>query len=128
MEPLISDLQVASLREIAERGLKDDVTIYKRGRVSDDSDPANVYGDDAETWVAQVPTVKGWVFSTPTPTLSTSMSRMVLLNTYRLFLPVGTNVTSGDQVEIRGQRYVVSDTIEESSWLPILRCSLRRAE
>ena len=126
-QPLVTDAQVAALRSVAERGLKDTVTVYRRTALAE-SDPDNIYGDDTETWVAQSPTVKGWLFSTPSPSIDEFNGRMALVNTYRLFLPVGTEVESGDQVDINGHRFVVSDTVEESTWLPILRCSLRRAE
>lgn len=127
-QPLVTDAQVAALRSVAERGLKDTVTIYKRTRVTDENDPDNAHGDDYETWVAQSPTVLGWLFSSPSSVIDEFNGRMALINTYRLFLPVGTDVASGDQVEVNGHRFVVSDTVNESTWLPILRCSVRRAE
>ena len=125
---LVTDGQVAALRSVAERGLKDDVTIFKRTRVTDENDPNNVYGDDYETWVESSTTVKGWLFSSPTPTIETMDGRMALLNTYRLFLPVGTDVSSGDRVSCNGHDFIVSDLVNESTWLPVLRCSLRKAE
>lgn len=127
-EYLVTDAQVASLRSIAEMGLKDDVTIFKRTRNMNESDPQNAYGDDYETWVEESTTVKGWLFSSPSPVIETVSGRMALVNTYRLFLPVGTDVNSGDRVTINGHNFIVSDLVNESTWLPILRCSLRKAE
>jgi hypothetical protein len=125
--PLVTDAQMLSLRAIAERGMKDDVTISTRTRITDEDDDANVYGDDGETWTVTA-TVKGWLYSAPSPTIDTLDMRMALTNTYRLFLPVGTVIETGDRVEIDGRQFIVSDTVGESTWLPLLRVSLRRAD
>jgi hypothetical protein len=123
--PFFSTKQLASYRGLVGHTFQTDIEVWKR-----DANPApeaNVYGDDGETW-AYAETVSGWVFSVPTPAIEVYAGRMGLLNTYRLFLPVGTDVASGDQVVAEGQRFVVSDTVKESTWLPLLRCSLRTIE
>jgi hypothetical protein len=121
-KPLITTNQVKSLRKIAERAFNTDVQIWKR-RIAD-----NAYEDDAtETFVWQE-TVKGWVYSSPTPSATVQGGVIATLNLYRLFVAVGTDVDPGDRVKMSGNFFQVIDTIEESTWLPLLRCSLRRIE
>ena len=89
---------------------------------------AGPYGDDVATF-AVLSTVNGWLFSEPSPVITmVNGVQQALVNTYRLFLPVGTDIQSGDQVVIEGNSFTVSDTNAESTWLPLLRVSLRRLE
>ena len=118
--PLISDSELAALRGTAEMGMQTDVTVNRRTTVQTD--------DGQESVWAFLVTVKGWIYSTPTPTITLVSGEMALVNTYRLFVPVDTNIQSGDHAVIGGKTFIVSDTIAESTWLPLLRCSLRYAE
>ncbi len=126
MSGWFTDAEMAELRSIAEIGMTADVVIRKR-TVNLIDDPSQIYGQNAETF-AEGDTVKGWLYSSPSPVITVVGGEMALVNTYRLFVPVGSDVTSGDRVVIGGSEFVVSDTIEESTWLPLLRCSLRRVE
>jgi hypothetical protein len=55
---------------------------------------------------------------------------IVTSNTYRLFVPVGTDIQIGDHVFVgpNPDAYTVSDTTAESTWTALLTCSLRRRE
>jgi hypothetical protein len=123
--PFVSASQLKSLRSLVEHGFQTDIEIWPKSTVTASAD--NVYGDDAETWTYSV-TVQGWIFSTPSPVIETYAGKMGLLNTYRCFLPVDTELDSGDKVKAEGHFYVVSDTVKESTWLPLLRASLRRID
>jgi len=70
----------------------------------------------------------GWLWSSHSPVLTIVGGVTVLLNTYRLSVPVGTDVDSGDRVYLEGKQFIVSDTVAESTWLAVLRVSLRRVE
>lgn len=121
MSGLVSDAEMAALRETAALGFQSDVTIYKR--------VTNVTADGQQSgWATTGTTVKGWLYSTPTPQITIVAAEESLVNTYRLFVPVNTDIESGDQVEIGGARFTVSDTTAESTHLPLLRVSLRRVE
>jgi len=124
--------ELANLRSLAEMGMQSDVTIKKRTPITSESAPENVYGDDGVTHVESAiyseANVKGWLYSTPSPVITVVGGVMALVNTYRLFVPVGTNIESGDHVVIDGNEFIVSDTVAESTWLPLLNVSLRRAE
>ena len=123
--PFFSPKQLEGFQGLVGHSFQTDIDIWRRDKNSDPD--ANTYGDDGETWT-YAETVSGWVFSVPTPAIEVYAGRMGLLNTYRLFLPVGTEIESGDRVVAEGGNYVVSDTVKESTWLPILRCSLRRID
>lgn len=124
--------ELANIRSLAEMGMQSDVIIKKRTPITSESDPANIYGDDGVTHVESniysEANVKGWLYSQPSPVITVVGGVMALVNTYRLFVPVGTNIESGDHVVIGSNEFIVSDTVAESTWLPLLNVSLRRAE
>ena len=122
--------QMERVRDVALLGMVTPVTIERRG--DDPSAPANVYGDDALSYTVtnetRRQTVRGWFYSTPTPVQDIDTGAIVTVNTYRLYLPVGTDVLPGDHVHVGSEDYTVSDTTAEGSWLPLLTCSLRKRE
>lgn len=117
-----SEAQLTALRRTAEVSLVDDIDIWPR-TMSD-----TIYEDAAQASYTYRETVKGWVFSTPTPTPDTVGGIIGTLNLYRIFLPVGTEVIPGDRLYVKGHFFELIDTVDESTWLPILRCSARRLE
>lgn len=119
---LLSARQMAALQEVALMGMQTPVTI-KRRTTSD-----TVYGDKDEVSFTTVATALGWFHSTPTPIQEQDTGSVVTANTYRLFLPVGTDVRDGDQITVGSTVYVVSDTTAESTWKALLACSLRKRE
>lgn len=118
---LVSDTAMASLRSVAELGMVTPVTIY-------DLVNTETANGSESTWVARPSSVDGWLHSTPTPMITVISGMQGIVNTYRLFLPVGTDIHTGDRVSIGGSFYTVSDTTAESTWLPLLTVSLRRME
>ena len=124
--------QMQRVRDVALLGMITPVIIERRAPVVDSAAPENVYGDDALTYTITTESkrtdVKGWFYSTPTPMQDVDTGSVVTVNTYRLFLPVGTDVLPGDHVHVGSEDYTVSDTTAEGSWLPLLTCSLRKRE
>jgi hypothetical protein len=121
-KPLITASQVKSMRKTVERAFNTDVQIWKR-TISD-----NAYEDDATETFTWKETVKGWLYSTPSPSATVQGGVIATLNLYRLFVSVGTDIDPGDRLKMNSVFFQVIDTIEESTWLPLLRCSLRRVE
>lgn len=122
LKPFFSDSQLKHLRMVATTGLQTQVVIKRK--TTSDSD----YGDgEVVTWTT-VTTVRGWINSTPTPVAQSDSGSVITVNTYRLFVPVGTNVKPGDQAIINGDQYIVSDTTAESTWQTMVICSLRKRE
>lgn len=118
--PLVSDAEMAALQDVALSGMQTDVSIYTRATEQTDDGQESV-------WTLSS-TAKGWLYSTPTPVITLVSGEMTTVNTYRLFLPVGTAIVPGDHAVIGGQTFIVSDTTAESTWKPLLRVSLRFAE
>lgn len=118
--PLVSDSELAALRDVAEMGMQTDVAIHARSKEKTDN-------GQRDMWTYST-TVKGWLNSTPTPVITQVSGEMATVNTYRLFLPVATAIRPGDHAVIGGVTFIVSDTTGESTWNPLLRCSLRLAE
>jgi hypothetical protein len=126
----LTENQLERVRDVALLGMVTPVTIERRaeGEIPAGGD----YGDDflsyATTTESRRQTVKGWFYSTPNPVQEIDSGQVVTVNTYRLYLPVGTDILVGDHVHVGDMDYTVSDTTAESTWLPLLICSLRKRE
>jgi hypothetical protein len=118
---LLRPSQMRGIQKIANRGLNTTIVIERIDFESDE------LGDDAETEPVVIATVKGWIHSTPTPE-ATLDGGIVTANTYRLNVPVGTDIRPRDYVEVGGTRYVVTDTTSDETWPAFLTCSLRLRE
>jgi hypothetical protein len=119
---LLSGRQLAALQAVAITGMQTPVIIQRR--VTSDT----IYGDDDEMTFVTVTTALAWFHSTPTPVQEQDTGSIVTANTYRLYVPVGTDIDDGDQVLVGSAVYVVSDTTKESTWKALLACSLRKRE
>jgi hypothetical protein len=133
LKPLIPQHVLWNVQQIAERGMQTSVTIRSRSVARKGSTvSAGDYGDDVvvytETHETEEHGVMGWFNSTPTPVQELDAGSLVTVNTYRLYLPVGTVVTDGDEVAVGDEEYIVSDTTGESTWLAMLVCSLRKRD
>lgn len=121
MNPLLSASELAAVQEVALSGMQTSVTVWRKSNVSTDDGMKS-------TWTQVGKPINGWLHSTPTPVITLVSGALATVNTYRLFLPVGSDVTPGDQVTIGSMRYVLSDTTNDETWPALLRCSLRLAE
>lgn len=131
-ERFFTDNQMKRIRDVALLGMITPIVIERRDAAAPPA--GGDYGDDflsyTQTSASRRQTVKGWFFSTPTPMQDVDTGAIVTSNTYRLFVPVGTDINIGDHIFVgtAPDAYTVSDTTAESSWLPLLTCSLRRRE
>lgn len=127
---LLTDKQLERVRSMAVLGMVTPITIERQseGTIPVGGD----YGDDfttyTETSESRRTTVKGWFYSTPTEMFSVDTGATVTANTYRLFVPVGTDIAPGDHVHVGSGDYTVIDTTAEGTWLPLLTCNLRKRE
>jgi len=117
---LVSASELGALQVVAESGMTTPAIVQRRATVAD--------ADGQHSAWTTVGTILGWLFSEPSPVITLNAGEQVLVNTYRWFCPVGTDILSGDKLTIGGSEFTVSDTTQESTWLPLLRCSLRRIE
>ena len=131
-EVLLTDRNIEELRKLAMLGMQTKVTIKRRSVVDSSSDPLTDYGDDQVSYTltseSRISTVKGWFFSVPATAQEPDTGQILTSNVYRVFLPVGTDIQAGDEVIVGASTYIVSDTNAESTWLPLLRCNLRKSE
>lgn len=129
-QQFLTDNQLQRVRDMALLGMITPIVIERR---SEGAIPAGGdYGDDFLAYTQTTETrrteVNGWFYSTPTPLQEVDTGMIVTVNTYRLFLPVGTDVLVGDLVMVGSDEYTVSDTTAEGTWLPLLTCTLRKRE
>jgi len=131
-EVLLTDQNIVELRKLAMMGMQTPITIKRMSVVDTSSTPSTDYGDDevaySETTESRISTLKGWFFSVPQTVIETDTGQVVSSNVYRVFLPVGTNIAAGDEVVVGSETYKVIDTNQEATWLPLLRCNLRKRE
>lgn len=126
----LTDKQLQRVRDVALLGMITTITIERRseGAIPVGGDYGDDFLDYTTTTESRRQTVKGWFYSTPTPTQDVDTGMIVTVNTYRLFLPVGTDILVGDVVRVGADEYTVSDTTAEGTWLPLLTCTLRKRE
>lgn len=123
MAKLVSDAQIAQLRTVAELGMQSTVVIKKR--TYDDTSP---YTDDEVMSSETTITVKGWLRSTPAGDIRSMNAMQAVVSSHRLFVPVGTNIASGDHVVVDDHEFVVQDAGTESTWKVLIRATLERIE
>ena len=117
---LLSPSELNAIRTVAPSGMQTTVNLFRLKTTDNAVGTEQTYPPNG--------TVKGWLYSTPTPTITLVSGEQAIVNTYRLFLPIGTDILTGDRVVIGAQEYTVSDTDAESTWLPMLTVSLRKVE
>lgn len=123
MVKLVSDSQIARLRTVAELGMQSTVVITKR--TYDDTNP---YTDDEVVSSESTITTKGWLRSTPAGDIRSMNNMQAVVSSHRLFVPVGTDIATGDKVTIDGHDFIVQDTSVESTWKVLIRATLERIE
>lgn len=118
--PLLTATEMAAFRDVALQGMQTPVTILRRSSVQTDDGWESVWADAGDTTC--------WIYSEPTAVQSEVSGKIVTVNTYRAYFPIGTDIIASDQIVDGTQTYIVSDTIAENTWAPMLRASLRFAE
>lgn len=120
---LVSDSQMAQLRTVAEMGMQSAVVITKR--TFDDTNP---YTDDEVVATEYTIETYGWLRSTPAGDIRSIDHMQAVVSSHRLFVPVGTDIATGDKVMVDGIEFTVQDTSVESTWKTVIRCVLERIE
>jgi len=120
--PLLSANELGTLQHWATLGMTDSVTIQRMAQAD------TAFGDDEQTSYATIGTSDAWIRSTPTIVATADVGALVTINTYRLLVPVGTDITVKDQVLWEDEVFLVTDTTFESTWKPFLTVNLRRRE
>jgi hypothetical protein len=120
---LISASEMAALRGVAEAGMTTNVMILARTTTRTDD-------GSKDTWATSGPVVQGWLYEMTSPgaAIGVISGEMGLASLFRLLLPVGTVVQSGDHVLIGGATYVVEHTNSDNTHLPVLNLAVRKLE
>lgn len=119
---LISSSEMAALRGVAESGMISTCSIYYRTVTQTDNGSVSGYPDAADAtsicWLTEF---------TPDSALIAAMDGAAALGEmFRLRLPTGTTINSGDKVVIAGLNYFVQHEDRDSTYLPWLTIVVRR--
>lgn len=127
---LLTARQLRAIQKTAVLGMQTDVKIFRSTPDSGLDLTDDPYGSSVGTPAEISPAVgvHGWLHSTPTPMASIDAGQIITVNTYRLWVPVDTDILPRDRVVINENTYVVTDTTADSTWPALLSCSLRLAE
>jgi hypothetical protein len=120
---LVSNSQLTALRKVAELGMQSTVVITKQ--TFNDTNP---YSDDEVLASETTTTVKGWLRTTPVGDIDNISGMQAVLSSFRLFVPVGTDIAPRDKVNVDGIDYTVQDATVENTWKVLIRCQLERIE
>jgi hypothetical protein len=121
---MISPAQLRTIQKLGEQFMLDDVEIHHKSTQA--LDPSNPYGDDTVTY-EQVTTVKGWLaIPNVGGAFGVLQAQPMAVGTFTLRVPVGTDIAPADDVYIKGERFLVVDTVVEATWQEWLRCALTR--
>jgi len=129
-EAFLTANQLERIRDVAKLGMQTPISIYARseGDIPSGGDYGDDFVDYDQTNESRRTVVKGWFFSQPAQVQDVDTGMITTTTTYRLFLPVGTDINAGDRVVVGADAYTVSDTDREGTWLPMLTANLRKRE
>jgi hypothetical protein len=119
MPKLVTDAALNGLRAIGIRSMDTPVDIYPRTL-------AETASDTVEAWPTKSASVLGWLRSLPAGSFSIDSGVVEASTVFRLFVPIDTVINPGDHLVIGGSTYAVLDTNVESTYLVMLRCSIRK--
>ena len=126
---LISDQQMAAIREMAEIGMVTSVDIFRRDAVVPAS--SDDYGDNVEfneTTGSRRTTIQGWLQTVPMTQAMVDAGAVITDQLWELRLPYGTEVAVGDEVHSGGRVYHVLSVDSGKTLSPYIKCNLRRRE
>ena len=133
-EKLVSDIEMASLAEVAQLGMQTEVEIYARttnvnySTGWDDSSGTSEQYATTPYLTAEGVLPKGWIREVPNPQTTDEFEQITHTEDGRLFLPLGIPLSRGDKVVIEGSEYRVIDDNSRNTYRVLLRVSLRRSE
>jgi hypothetical protein len=122
---LLSPAQLSSIQKLGEKGMITDVTIihFTSDTGLDESD--DPYGS-ITTQDAVTTSARGWLVGRWSNNRNYAIGDVDTTTTYRLRLPVGTEIEVGWRVAIDGNEYNVVDVGSDQTWPEWLVCLLLR--
>jgi hypothetical protein len=118
---LISDSEMAAIRQVAESGLI--TPVYLQTKVID-REAADGW---SETWTEATTPVNGWLYEITSSgaTLDRVAGAVGLAETLWLRLPAGTVIAAGDRARVGSSIFVIQHTNDESTYQPWLVCGVK---
>lgn len=124
---LLTDSELAAIRELGEQGMVTQVTVYEIVTDTGLDDSDDPYGSSTTTSTVGV-TTRGWLVGRWAVDRGPDSGDVDTSTLYRLRLPVGTTIEAGWEVEIGGNRYLVIDAGTDQTWPEWLNCTVRRSK
>lgn len=121
---LISASEMAALRGVAESGMISICSIYYRTVTETDNGLVSGYAATAdatsECWLTE--------FTPDSAMIGAIDGAAAIGELFRLRLPVGTTIHSGDKIIVSNASYYVQHHDAENSYLPWVTCAVRKVE
>jgi hypothetical protein len=125
MTKLVSDAQMARLRDVAETGLQSDVSILNRTIIEGTNG-----NEDYEAWVTTA-TTKAWIFQNDRgPILHLDENNGVIssIGRYRINLPYDTVIEEGDMIGLNGEMFIANEVANEETYKVFLNVIARKRD
>lgn len=126
MTTLLNQAQLKNIQAIGEAQMVTKALLYrKQPQAKDAADP---YGDDIVTFAQSPVTVYGWLVTQPTQQMDVGEGEVRAISTHRFRVKAGTNIGTGDRLEIGDDSFIVTDATTENTWPEWQVCFLRGYE
>lgn len=124
---LLSPSQMAAIRSIGVLGMITPLTIFAAAEDTGLDFTDDPYGSTT-TYAPVGVSALGWLVGKWQADREAGAGDLDTTTPYRLRLPVGTSIDSGDDVEISGNRYHVIDAGTDQTWPEWLTCIVVRSK
>ena len=119
---------MAAIQKVGKLGMIDTVSIFIQTENIGLDDSGEPYGSSTDYPTTPNAVVQGWLVGQWARLRDPDVGDLNAVTVYRLRLPVGTVIESGDKVEIQGNAYYVIDAGTDQTWPEWLTCTVRRTK
>jgi hypothetical protein len=121
---VISTAELQALRDLGHITLTSTVTVFRLQTATEGPE-----GDDAESYMAEIGTIPGWVYeiTAARATLEQVGGVIGVPEVFQIFVPPGSDVGSGDELTVDGsKRFTCEHTNDEDTYRLFLILTCRK--
>lgn len=125
---LLSAAELGAIQALGVSGMTATVLIYSQAYDTGLDTGDDPYGSTLTHQSTPATTTVGWLVGRWSDTRNVGAGDIDTTTPYRLRLPVGTTVASGDEIGIGAHRYHVIDVGDDQTWPEWLNVTLQRSK